>query len=174
MPMSRPVRRTRRKTVFTLVTVLFTSERDTNALYLQINPTGTRSQVDSTRVDPSCLARYCTGGDAGTVGGGAPKKVLDEAQATGNARTVPAEMLTFDQMNAMVANGRNVVMPSQLRQVFCAEAVWLVRQQDDLRVLARHFVQVGDRVPFMAAGEDVEAAADLEEIVYVGVGPHAH
>src|SRR2546427_13188599 len=56
MPMSRPVRRTRRKTVFTLVTVLFTSERDTNALYLQINPTRTRSQVDSTRLCPSWLS----------------------------------------------------------------------------------------------------------------------
>src|SRR6266542_4122252 len=174
MPISRPARRTRRKTVLTLVTVLFTSERDTNALYLQINPTRTRSQVDSLHAFVlRGLAACCTRGDAGTIRSGTPKEVLDEAETSGDARAVPAEMLTFDQVHVLVSNGRNVGILGDLREVFSAEAVRLVGQEDDLRVFTGHLVYVGDRVAFMAAGKDVEAAADMEEIVYVSVWSHA-
>src|SRR5438552_18059482 len=55
-----------------------------------------------------------------------------------------------------------------------AEAVRFVRQEDDLRVLSRHLVHVCDWIAFVATGEDVQAPADVEEIVDIGVGPDAH
>src|SRR5439155_23459320 len=84
--------------------VSFTSERDTNALYLQINPTRARSQVDS-GLPLSFVPLAANRAHARAVGGGTPEEVLHEAQASGDARAVPAEVFTFDQVHALVLDG---------------------------------------------------------------------
>src|SRR5439155_26061941 len=111
--------------------VSFTSERDTNALYLQINPTRARSQVDS-RLPLSFvpLAANRTRAHARAVGGGTPEEVLPEAQASGDARAVPAEVFTFDQVHALVLDGGYVGILADFRQMLRAEVVGLVGQED--------------------------------------------
>src|SRR5437667_5718943 len=105
MPMSRPARRTRRKTVFTLVT--FRSPRSatlTRSTYRLIQPAQGHKLTLHAFVLRG-LAACCARGDARIIRLGAPKKRLNEAQASGNAGAVPAEMLTFDQVHALVADG---------------------------------------------------------------------
>src|SRR5439155_22111597 len=80
------------------------------------------------------LAACCARGDARIIRLDAPNKRLHEAPASGTAGAVPAEMLTFDQVHALVADGCNVGILPDPRQMLRRVAARFVLQADDRRV----------------------------------------
>src|SRR5206468_10798487 len=139
MPMSRPARRTKRKTVFTLVT--FRSPRSatlTRSTYRLIQPAQGHKLTLDFPLSLVPLAANRTRAHARAVGGGTPEEVLHEAQASGDARAVPAEVFTFDQVHALVLDGRYVGIVADFRQMLGAGGVGLVGQEDDVRGFGGH------------------------------------
>src|SRR6266498_4367489 len=106
MASSIPDSSVRRKTVFTFRICPFSprSATLTRSTYRLIQPAQGHKLTLHAFVLRG-LAACCARGDARIIRLGAPKKRLNEAQASGSAGAVPAEMLTFDQVHALVADG---------------------------------------------------------------------